>query len=658
MRWAASARWADAGIALAIVWPASLRAPSSGFEPTLELTALFFENSCVGIVLAAVLVSLVTGAAALGVASPVSVAAVPLPASTQAAATVGPAAEADSGRALGAAREAQREFEQLRRKELPWTWERGSGPCDEIIGRFCLWHDGDDDWEPPAQSVAVTAARERLIEGLRRAAAHAPGDAWIAGQRVRYLIEAGRGDEAEATARDCQTERWWCLALEGYTLHYAGRFEAAESAFAVALVAMPGSQQRRWQDISVLLEPGGRGRYRSLREEERPRFAERFWRLADPLYLVSGNERRTEHYARLVLDRLQEDSRSPFGVPWGWDLREILLRYGWPAGWERVQSSAGAPAGPVPVVSHFQKGGLQFVPPAEFVLDPASIRSDDWRLDPPRPRAEFAVPYASSFTFLEHQLARFRRGDSAVIVAAYDLRVEELENRRAGTGSERRIASQAAGADHETRAALVVLDREGVPTAAVQARGRGRSGGLTATAAPGPALVSIEVLVPEERRAARARYAVSFEPQAAGPMASDLLVVEPHDPLPRTLAAAAGVARGSTRVKPGERIGIYFELYGLPPATVAATLALSVVPRREGWMQRAARRLGLASEPSPLVLRWNEEVTGGRLPWGRTLAIDLPELPRGAHELRLEVTLPTLPERPAISASRRIHVEP
>lgn len=573
----------------------------------------------------------------------------------------GAAAAGDSQRVRAAARAAQHEFERVRRDALPWTWDRWGGPCDEVIGRFCLWHDGDEDWEPPPEPEAVVVARERLIAELEEAVRRLPGDGWIAGQRVRYLLEAGRGPDALAAARSCGAERWWCAALEGYALHHGGEFAAGESAFAAAVRAMEPAERARWTDVSVLLEPGERGWYRRLGEGARRAFEERFWRLADPLYLVPGNDRRTEHYVRLVLDRLQEGARSPFGVPWGWDLREITVRYGWPAGWERVRPPPASATPAVSVVSHFRKGGRQFVPPAAFVRDPVAIEPGAWVLDLRRPRAEFAPPYAGAFEALEHQLAVFRRGDSAVVVAAYDLEAGDEGAGRPGAGE----WAEAAGAARRTaagmapagvEAALVLLDAEGVPVATARRAGAGPRGVLMATAPAEPLVVSLEVLARQARRAARARYGLPLAPMPRFvPGVSDLLLLDRPVPLPENLDDAGAMARGSTRVRSGERLGVFLELYELGARRQPASLVMSVVRGRKGWLRRAAERLALASDEPPLELRWTEEVGTAVGPFARSLAVDLPELAPGSYVLRLQVEFPG---RSPLIAERGIQVQP
>ena len=120
------------------------------------------------------------------------------------------------------ARAAQSEFERFRVSRLPWSQGSRGGPCDEVVGRFCYWHEGDTRRPPPAEPADVPAARDTLLDRLDAAAARAPGDGWILGQRVRYRIEAGRPLEAAAVAAACGADPWWCAALEGAGLNAAG----------------------------------------------------------------------------------------------------------------------------------------------------------------------------------------------------------------------------------------------------------------------------------------------------------------------------------------------------------------------------------------------------------------------------------------------------
>ena len=148
----------------------------------------------------------------------------------------------DSQHILRSARAAQAGFESIRRHNLPKEPGHGAADCDERIGRFCYWYDDDDETPrpPPPESEAITRARARLLATLDSAALALPGAEWIAGQRVRYLLQSGRPAEALAAARTCRAALWWCEALTGLALHVAGDYGPADSAYRAALAAKIG----------------------------------------------------------------------------------------------------------------------------------------------------------------------------------------------------------------------------------------------------------------------------------------------------------------------------------------------------------------------------------------------------------------------------------
>ncbi|MFN2420314.1 MAG: hypothetical protein ABR527_02885, partial [Gemmatimonadota bacterium] len=336
--------------------------------------------------------------------------------------TPGGASRPDSTEVRDVALDAQAAFERARVRRLAWTYGRSSQPCDEIVGRFCLWDDGGG-WEPKPEDPDIAVGREQLLDRLAELARAFPGDEWIAGQRVRYLVESERPEAAIAVAAQCAAGSWWCRALEAYALHAASDYAGAERAFDRALGAMPADQRRRWNDLELLLDRDLRRVWRELSPGARTAFARWLWWLADPFWSVPGNERRTEHFARHVLDRMLGRTRTPYDVAWGKDLAELTIRYGWPAGWERVRSDMGTLGGDArpAIVGHDPPGGRSFLPPHGAFLAPFDARLDDWPIDSPESRSAYAPAYADSIVDLAHQLAVFRRGERAVVVVGYDL---------------------------------------------------------------------------------------------------------------------------------------------------------------------------------------------------------------------------------------------
>ena len=123
---------------------------------------------------------------------------------------------ADSVHIVRAAHAAQISFEAFRRAHLP-PGESFSGPCDVTVGRYCYWRgdaDIDDDRPPPPERPEVRERRASLVRQLDSATSALPGDVWLAGQRVRYLVEADSTDAALRFAlHDCRAGTAWCNAL-------------------------------------------------------------------------------------------------------------------------------------------------------------------------------------------------------------------------------------------------------------------------------------------------------------------------------------------------------------------------------------------------------------------------------------------------------------
>jgi hypothetical protein len=544
---------------------------------------------------------------------------------------------ADSSRVLTGARSAQSRFEAIRRNHLPWTWERGGGGCDERIGRFCLWYgDGDSKWQPPPEPKPVTAARSVLIARLDTAAAVIPGDWWVAGQRVRYLVEGEKVDEAVAAARACRSrDPGWCDALLGYALHVSGEYIRADSAFGAALASMPARERERWTDLTPLLDPADTRAYRRLQGAERAAFEARYWWLADPMYMLPGNDRRTEHFSRHVLDRLQERARQTEGISWGSDLRELLIRYGWPAGWERIRPRNPGLNG-AGLVTQYTSGSRHFDPPLRHVRQPLRIAADDWDLNARRARTGYAPAYATPIDELDYQLSRFRRGDSVVVLAALMLKPDSL------------------GVRHAADAAVVFWSAEDAPPRVLHGRAEETPARFAATLPAGTTLVSLEALARDEKRAGRIRFALPLEPPPVhGLSASDLLLLENVEPLPVDLEEAVLHLRTTHEARSGERLTLFFELYGLSASDLPVAIGVNLIDDNAGWLRRTAVRAGIMGHRTPLAVRWQEAPQTPGPVYARSLVVELPELAAGNYNLELTIT----PRgREALVAQRRISI--
>ena len=333
---------------------------------------------------------------------------------------------ADSTRIRSQAEDAQGRFERIRGQLLPYAWEEGRRPCEERIGRLCLWYGGEDDWEPVPDPPDLVEARDELLTTLAGAADRIPADEWIVGQRIRYLGEAGRWEDAVRLARTCgAVVSSWCSVLEGFALHGMGRYEAALGSFRRGLETMDPEEARKWWDPTVLLDGKGSDILEDAAEAADEREWEaaraRVWALADPLYLVAGNDRESEHYARWTYSKMSDDARNAWAMRWGDDLEEVAVRYGWDRGWERIRSTFGALGGLPNVIGHQLPGGKEFMPPGQVLESPSSTASGVWVPEEKRPRSTHVPAYAPTLLPGVAQVALFQRGDSMVVAAATEL---------------------------------------------------------------------------------------------------------------------------------------------------------------------------------------------------------------------------------------------
>ena len=389
-----------------------------------------------------------------------------------------PRSVADSLDLLAEAKDVQARYERYREQRTPPDLADLSRRCDEIVGRYCFRfpdHIDVDDWRAPEPPVELELARTRLLKDLATIASKIPGDLWILGQRVYYLTDMGALTNAANLARTCGGRaHWWCTALAAYVHHVRGLWTVADEAFAQALEQMPPDTAALWRAPEHLLEDSAWKIYQEA--ADKGSLEERLWMLSDPLYLVEGNDRKTEQYARQVLIRIQADAINGTGLDWKDDLEEITLRWGAPEAWSRERD---LPTGDTLVdsrrmVSH--RRGQGFLPPVRALEDPSQVASSEWTLgdrarlelreggslvDPLNsgslleqatqvddvfgaaadligiirdgiarsgPRTGYTAPYAPELDVLETQVARFRRGDSLLVAGAFAPKPEEKKD--------------------------------------------------------------------------------------------------------------------------------------------------------------------------------------------------------------------------------------
>lgn len=526
-----------------------------------------------------------------------------------------------------AARQAQAVFERARVAALPFYSGGGAQTPDVRFGGI-YYSNNNNDVPPKPEGPEITQGRLRLLQALGEQALRAPTDDWIAGQRVKYTVEAKDLPGALAIATTgCRGTRWWCKALEGYVHHARVDAEAAGAAFAEAVRLMPAQQACDWKDMSPWLEGADQVQYRAASCAARDSINRYVLWLGKPFWHRPGNDLANELLARRTINAIEQDAvLAQSGVPFA-DIAASQIRYGWPVSWstqntivDQRGSMVSSIIGHEPVPSH------NFMPSLSARRAPFTATAADFpfnaRLAPMRYAPRYVSP--GGFTEMGYQFARFRRADSTLLVGAWQLDGKGRWERGTGTAA---LVLQRSPDSEQGR-----LRRERVPL----------RGALTVPLQDST-LASLEVLSDARKFAGRARTGV--KPLERGTQLSDLLLLAarsvdgdaPGSIGLATLDAALPRALGTTILSEGQTFGVYWEYYGAP----GATMTLSIVPadsvsgiRRVASMFRLAEgRQGAAS------LRFPDPAQPGGGP-GRRLVLVMPEVRPGRYQLSLQAAAP------------------
>lgn len=545
----------------------------------------------------------------------------------------------DSLRILDQAHAAQFRFETARRMNLPRVQPSAQHSCDAVIGRMCYWNDDEDaagsDTTPITEPASIFRARQRLISTLDKLSALLPADTWIAGQRVHYLVESGSDSAALSAAHQCRSAKWWCAVLTGYALHSAGDYAAAEVAYDSALAAMPSAVRCKWSDIALLLGDDERDRYEHIPCESRGATEAKFWKLAQPSYAVHGNDRRTEHFSRVFLAELSASSTNAYGIPWGDDMREILIRYGQPL-WYATNWATGFEG--TPTIGHDRRHSYHFA---------ATIEGDStrWDVRSAAARERYAPPYMDSIANLDAQFAMVKRGDSAMVLVVY--------------------------ADSSSNAVLGLANDLGTTTVTRDSASRARI--RTARTAWKGVVAGIEEYDPVKRVDTRARTWIA--PPTAAPGAPELstLIFFAGD----TSSAAGSLddalqhALSANQLRGNRKLGLYWEMYGASAArrsndspvmdssatdsiakdssikdstasdssnrSIAAPpqdVSITVTRTDGGVLKWLAQTLRISPKDSRIAMQWHESQLGSGIT-ARSVVLDLAQLPAGTYQIAL-----------------------
>jgi hypothetical protein len=275
-----------------------------------------------------------------------------------------------------------------------------------------------------------------------------------------------------------------------------------------------------FQDLSILLDGRAAGQYKHATCQERDSLAAAFWRLVQPLYLNNVNDLRTEFLARITRMYIERDTRTPMSGHWDSDDRETLLRFGRGQYYTQLSRPPGSTR-EAAIASHRRGPAFNFIPDARSLASPNQLTLQDWEYANVATRSGYAPAWAGSFQpLLENQVALFRRGDSAVVVAAFKITdhvtTSLTKNFRAGV-----FAAVVDSGNIQTPIGTTLNNVGSTVVSTIRALWR-------------PMIVSLEVMDTSSRAAGRARFALKLPTPGTRLSLSDLLVYTPSDSAPTT----------------------------------------------------------------------------------------------------------------------------
>ena len=373
---------------------------------------------------------------------------------------------------------------------------------------------------------------------------------------------------------------------------------------------MPDSTRCAWRDISVLLPTNTRRYYEKLSCADRARVEERYWLLSRPQLGAEANEWRTEFNVRRVQTWLAERAVNPQPGSWGRDAAELVLRYGWPVGWSRVEQPLYA-SQEVSVVGHDPVPSFNFAPVEELLDTTATSNDDGWDMQIRTAEARFAPPLVRRVAPVAMQVARFRRGDSVLVVTAHAAAHDSLHS------------------DATTLLAVALADGT---TRSVPARGLVGTAQLTLPSSP--VLAGVEISDTTTRTLARARVLMRAPETTGGLALSDLLLFRKDEDVPESVDAALDLAIPGDTVSRSRQIGIYWETYGVAESGESFDVGVTVERIDRSWVRSARQMLRLAAKDNPLRLRWNDArpaAPGEAL--NRAISLDLTNQPAGKYRI-------------------------
>lgn len=492
---------------------------------------------------------------------------------------------------------------------------------------------------------AVVAARDSLLAELRTAVSQLPGDGWLLGQYIRFLVDQGfHGTryhaEALTAAQSCRHAPWWCGMLAGYVHARQGRLAEAGAAFTQARDAAPEAIRCQVDNVVGLVDRRVVPRGFTLPGScaEHAAFARTLWWLADPFWSDALNERQIEHDVRTT--RLLLAASLPVSEHFDWSpsdptdaVGQLVTRYGWPSTmhWSTIvqsrktgppTSTAGvrfqtgkdpieqAPSPPL-TTQEYTMGRVHLLPAWIALIDPWRAPASAWQLQAPSEGEawnwwpfEHATLPRPLHAVTEWQVQQWRRTDHARLAIATQL--PSLRPALAPRPGDSLTAHLIAAAS--PLAVRPIDARRGSALQPVV---------LAGALAFDSSVVSLELRVDALRGIdARLRLGLAAEPPLATLAAGQVAMAQPALLAPlasSSLSLDSIEARllPSTTLRAQSVVGLYFESYGLAAGdSVQYTLHVERL-NRPGVFERISVALGGGrGDASGTRIQWTDTGPG------------------------------------------------
>jgi hypothetical protein len=531
-----------------------------------------------------------------------------------------------------------------------------------------------DSYIIPPLVADARSARAALLSRLRALDSAAMGRSELVHSfRVLMHVEQREAALAREVAASCSDAMPWCTEWRDFV--------------AIRLDGDAGRPtDKRWplgDTLSVAsssLDSLTLAHVHTLSPAARAAFLARLWWLADPLWILAGNERRAEEFARRLDTRARLTQRYDDRYDWRLSMRgaaiaATIMRYGMPdyAWWEgekweqprpinfrgRYDMSEPRPGNGLQTTFEYFRDRVGLMPSLTSVLEPfttpawkihsdPAVAEDTWW-----PQEHMRLPYP--LRQLTGQVGMLRRHEQIVAVVGAQL-------------------PPAGGAPEPVEVHLVYS--RGPDSVAAVAKRTAFPGSAVAMHGPvgrDSVMIGLEHLAhaPSKLPAGRLRVG-AVPPTTLSALAAGVFAVsEPlillddiggRIPLTTVLDALDAVAP-STEVKAGAPLTIYWESYGIAPDQAVTHAVWLERLTDQGALRRLGIRLNIAADlNTPVAVQWDEErvgpravpITDGPVPIvGRTITLNTEGLSAGVY--RLSVAIARAGAEPVL-ASREIRV--